>query len=230
MALAAAGAAVALVARRGERLTQLASSIENDGGRPLVITADVAEPAQARDAVEQTVSVLGRIDTVVNNAGVMLLGPALEAPIEEWDRMLSVNLRGLLHVAHAALPHLVDGAASSPRGVTDLVNISSVAGRVARSGSAVYNMTKFGVVAFGEALRQEMSPKHVRVSAIEPGVVATELSDHIRDGVREAVRERFSKIEPLTSEDIADAILYVVTRPRRVAVNELLIRPTDQSF
>ena len=157
-ALAAHGAAVALVARRKDRLDTLAAGIEAGGGRAVVIAADVTEPDQARSLVEQTLADLGRLDTVVNNAGVMLLGPAAEAPLEEWERMVALNVCGLLYVTHAALPHLREAAERPPRRVADLVNISSVAGRVARSGSGVYNLTKFGVTAFSESLRQE-SPR-----------------------------------------------------------------------
>jgi NADP-dependent 3-hydroxy acid dehydrogenase YdfG len=227
-ALAGRGAAVALVARRKERLDRLAAEIGERGGRALVIEADVTDKQQAFGAVEQTAGELGRLDTVVNNAGVMLLGPAAGAPVEEWERMVSLNVMGLLYTAHAAIPHLLGAAESSPRRVADLVNISSVAGRVARAGVGVYNMTKFGVGAFSESLRQEFSRRHVRVSVVEPGAVATELADHLRPEVREQMMARFGDIERLESEDIADAILYVVTRPRRVAVNEILVRPTEQ--
>jgi NADP-dependent 3-hydroxy acid dehydrogenase YdfG len=152
--LAAQGSAVALVARRQERLDHLGAAIQQQGGRALVIKADVTDEGQATAAVEQTVRDLGRLDIVVNNAGVMLLGPVEEAPIEEWRRMVSLNVLGLLYVAHASLPHLLNAAEDSARRVADLVNISSVAGRVAREGVGVYNMTKFGVGAFSESLRQ----------------------------------------------------------------------------
>lgn len=227
-ALAAEGSAVALVARRRERLENLAEEIEKDGGRALVVEADVTERLQAESAVARTVSELGRIDVVVNNAGVMLLGPAVEAPVEEWDRMVDLNLKGLLYVAHAALPHLLEAASGDPRRVADLVNISSVAGRIARSGSAVYNMTKFGVGAFSEGLRQEVTARGVRVSIVEPGLVATELLEHLRPEIREHSDRLFAGIEKLDADDIADAIAYIVTRPRRVAINELLVRPTAQ--
>lgn len=227
-ALAKQGAAVAVVARRGERLRDLAKAIEGDGGKALVIEADIASQDQATSVVEQTVSELGRLDTVFNNAGVMLLGPAEDAPIEEWDRMVDINVKGLLYVAHAALPHLFKAAEDSPRRVADLINTSSVAGRRARSGSGVYNLTKFGVGAFSEALRQEVTGRHVRVSLVEPGAVATELQSHLRDEIREQAASRFADMEILQSEDIADAVVYIVTRPRHVAVNEILIRPTEQ--
>jgi NADP-dependent 3-hydroxy acid dehydrogenase YdfG len=224
-ALARAGARVAIAARRKERLDALAQEID-----ALAIDADISDREQATATVERTVAELGRLDTVVNNAGVMLLGPAAEAPLDEWERMVAINVQGLLYIAHAALQPLLRAAEGEPRRVADLINISSVAGRVPRSGSGVYNLTKFGVGAFSEALRQEFAPRHLRVSLVEPGAVATELTDHLRDGVRESVRERFRALERLSADDIADAIEYVVTRPRSVAINEILIRPTEQAW
>jgi NADP-dependent 3-hydroxy acid dehydrogenase YdfG len=228
MALAERGASVALVARRKDRLEQLSQRIEDAGARALVIEADVGSAEQAQQAVQHTVSELGRLDILINNAGVMLLGPIEDAPLEEWERMLSVNVAGLLYCAHAALPHLLRAAADEPRKVADLVNISSVAGRVARSGSGVYNLTKHGVGAFSESLRQEVTGRHVRVSVVEPGAVATELASHNRPEILESIGRRFADMERLESEDLADAISYIVTRPARVAINELLIRPTEQ--
>jgi NADP-dependent 3-hydroxy acid dehydrogenase YdfG len=227
-ALAAEGASVALAARRKERLDTLAADIGRQGGRAVAMEVDVTEERQARDAVERAARELGRLDIVINNAGVMLLGPIEDAPVEEWERMVRLNLLGLLYVAHAALPHLLRAAESAPRRVADLVNVSSVAGRVARSGSGVYNLTKFGVGAFSESLRQEVTKRHVRVALVEPGAVATELTEHLRPEIREQTSKRFAGIERLEAEDIADAITYVVTRSRRMAVNEILVRPTEQ--
>jgi NADP-dependent 3-hydroxy acid dehydrogenase YdfG len=226
--LAGLGAAVAIGARRTQRLDRLAREIEQAGGRALAIEADVTDRDQAQALVAQTVERLGRLDVVVNNAGVMLLGPIVDAPVEEWDRMVALNLQGLLYVAHAALPHLLSAADDDPRHVADLVNISSVAGRVARSGSGVYNLTKHGVGAFSESLRQEVTRRHVRVCIVEPGAVDTELTDHLRDEIRAGMADRLGNMELMRSDDIADAIAYVVTRPRRVAINEVLIRPTEQ--
>jgi NADP-dependent 3-hydroxy acid dehydrogenase YdfG len=223
--LASLGARVALVARRADRLQALAERI---GSHALVIEADVGDREAAFAAVDRTASELGRIDTLVNNAGVMLLGPIQNAPIEEWETMLRVNVHGLLYCTYAALPHLLEAAENSPRQVADIVNISSVAGRVARLGSGVYNLTKHGVGAFSESLRQEVTQRHVRVSLVEPGAVATELSSHNRPEILENIRQRFGDIERMEASDIADAIAYIVTRPRRVAVNEMLIRPTEQ--
>jgi NADP-dependent 3-hydroxy acid dehydrogenase YdfG len=225
--LAAEGAAVALVARRADRVEALGGAIADKGGTALPIEADVGERQQAEEAVAHAHAELGRLDIVVNNAGVMLLGSMADAPVEEWERMIRVNLIGLMYVTKAALPHLLE-AAEGERGVADLVNISSVAGRVARSGSGVYNATKHGVGAFTESLRQEFTKRHLRSSLIEPGAVATELSSHNRPEVRETIENTFGEIERLQAEDIADAIHYVLTRPRHIAINELLIRPTEQ--
>ncbi|MGA7986994.1 MAG: SDR family NAD(P)-dependent oxidoreductase [Candidatus Dormiibacterota bacterium] len=228
VALAALGAAVSLVARRSDRLGALAARLRADGHTSLVITGDMTDRGQATEAVERTVSELGRLDTLINNAGVMLLGPVVGAPIEEWQRMVQINLLGLLYCADAALPHLLRAAEDAPRQVADLVNISSVAGRETRSGSAVYEATKHGVGAFSDALRQEVTTRHVRVSLVEPGAVATELASHNRPEVRATLEKRFSTIERLQSADIADVIAFIVSRPRHMAVNEVLVRPTDQ--
>ncbi len=227
-ALAAEGAAVALVARRRDRLDALAERIGGSGGTTEVIEADVTDRVAAEAAVAETVRSLGRLDVVVNNAGVMLLGPALDAPLEEWERMVQLNLTGLLYVSHAAMPHLLAAAEQEPRHVADMVNISSVAGRVARSGSAVYNATKWGVNAFSEALRQEVTGRHVRVGLVEPGAVATELSSHNRPEVRDTIEQRFAGMERLQPPDVARAITYMITQPRHAAINEILIRPTQQ--
>jgi NADP-dependent 3-hydroxy acid dehydrogenase YdfG len=228
LALAEQGAAVALAARRGDRLEALATKIRGSGGTALVLTADITDERQAREVVERTAGELGRLDTLINNAGVMLLGPVVGAPLREWQQMVEINLLGLLYCAHAALPHLLRAAESEPRRVADMVNISSVAGRVARSGSGVYNATKHGVGAFSEALRQEVTGKHVRVSLIEPGAVSTELVSHNRPEIQEQIGQRFAGMDRLDATDISDAIAYIVTRPRHVAINEVLIRPTEQ--
>ena len=228
--LAAEGAAVALVARRRDRLDRLAEAIRADGGTALVVPADVTSQQEAADAVEQAVAGLGRLDIVVNNAGIMLLGPALDAPIGEWDQMVALNVQGLLYVTHAALPHLVRAAGDSARQVADLITISSTGGRVARPGSAVYNLTKFGAAAFCEALRQEMLAHRVRVSMVEPGTVDTELITHLREDIQQAAKSQTASIEPLRPDDIADTVTYIVTRDRRVAVNEVLVRAAEQTW
>jgi NADP-dependent 3-hydroxy acid dehydrogenase YdfG len=226
--LAALGADVALVARRRDRIETLATEVGAGGRRAVVIEADVTDRAQAEGAVRTCVDELGRLDILVNNAGVMLLGPVADAPVEEWEQMVRVNVLGLLYCAKAALPHLLEAAGSGERRTADLVNVSSVAGRVARVGSGVYNATKHAVGAFSESLRQEVTKRHVRVGLIEPGAVETELSGHNRPEIREGIEKRFTEMERLEAQDIADAIGYMVTRPRHMAVNEMLIRPTEQ--
>jgi NADP-dependent 3-hydroxy acid dehydrogenase YdfG len=226
--LAGLGAHVALAARREDRLKDLQAEIEAAGGRALLLPADMTRRGDAEGAVRETVEEFGRLDILINNAGVMLLGPVLDAPVEEWERMVELNVLGLLYCAKAAIPHLLQAAEQEPRRVSDLVNISSVAGRQARLGSGVYNATKHAVGAFSESLRQEVTKRHVRVSLVEPGAVATELAGHNRPEVQESMAKRFADMERLEAEDIADAISYVVTRSRRVAVNEVLIRPTEQ--
>lgn len=228
--LAAEGAAVVLVARRGERLNQVVEQIESNGGVARAVVADITSRAGADSAVEQAVAAFGRLDVLVNNAGAMLVGPFADAPEGEWERMVDVNILGLLYVSRAALPHLVKAASDAPRRTADLVNISSSAGRVARPGTAVYNLTKFGVNGFTEALRQEMQSQRVRVSVVEPGNVDTELASHTREELRAGVEAQTGAIERLKPEDIADAVAYIVTSDRRVAVNEVFVRAADQSW
>ena len=227
-ALAAQGAAVALAARRKDRLDALAAGTREQGGTALALESDITDQQQATEAVERTVAELGRLDTLVNDAGVMLLGPAVGAPLQEWQQMVELNVLGLLYCAHAALPHLLSAAEDDPRCVADMANISSVAGRVARSGTGVYNLTKFGVAAFSESLRQELIDRHVRISLVEPGAVETELASHNRPEIQEQIAQRFGGFERLQPDDIAAGITFIVTRPRHVAVNEILIRPTEE--
>ncbi len=222
LACARAGAAVALAARRGERIEALARQIEEEGGRALALPTDVADERQARAFVEQTYERLGGLNVLVNNAGVMLLGPVLGADTEHWRRMVDVNLLGLLYCTHAALPVMAE------QGSGHIVNVSSVAGRVAGAGAAVYNLTKFGVCAFSEALRQEALHANVRVTIIEPGAVETELLSHNDENIQSLAHKRIGDIKALESEDIADAIVYAVTRPEHVGINEVLVRPTHQ--
>ena len=229
LAFARAGADVAITFRTSPReAAQTVRELTRFGGRAVAIECDVTEETSVRAAVQDVMNEFGRLDILVNNAGVMLLGPIEDAPLDEWERMVHLNVLGLLYTAHAALPHLLKAAEDSPRKVADLINVSSVAGRMPRRGSGVYNLTKFGVGAFSESLRQEVTTRHVRVALVEPGAVATELTSHMRPEIQEQSRQRFASIERLESEDIADAIVYIVTRSRRVAINELLIRPTEQ--
>jgi NADP-dependent 3-hydroxy acid dehydrogenase YdfG len=222
-ALADHGAAVALLARRADRLDQLKADIESAGGTALSVPTDVTDADQVAAAVQRTVDELGRLDTVVNNAGLMRMSPAAEAPLQDWDDLVRVNIQGVLYVTRAAIPRLIDAAAVQ-------VTISSTAGWVARPGTAVYSLTKFGVNAFSEGIRQELIGKRVRVAVVGPGTVDTEISDHLPDQARVAFDRQTADMVKLTSEDIADAVLYVVTRNRRVAVNHMLVRAAEQTW
>src|ERR687896_2231537 len=218
LALSAAGAAVALGARRRDRLEDLAGRLD---GPCSVHQVDVTDEEQARGFVGAAHREHGGLHVLVNNAGVMLLGPVDGAPTEEWRRMLEVNIWGLLICTHAALPLIAKS------GGGDVVNVSSVAGRRADAGAAVYNMTKFGVHAFSEALRQEALHSGVRVTVVAPGFVETELQDHNTDPVvlSAIARGRETIGEVLQPEDIAEAILHAVTRPAHVCLNEVVVRP-----
>jgi NADP-dependent 3-hydroxy acid dehydrogenase YdfG len=227
LALAAEGATLAVAARRRDRLEELEEELGQDI-QVLVVETDIADEESARGMVESTVREFGRLDILINNAGVMLLGPIVDAPVEEWRRMVGLNLLGLMHCTHAALPHLLSAAENDPRRVADVVNVSSVAGRVARLDAGGYNATKFGVGAFSESLRQEVTKRHVRVSLIEPGLVATELASHNRPEILEGIQATLADVEPMQAEDIAETILFTVTRPRHVTINEILVRPTEQ--
>ncbi|HWG28218.1 SDR family oxidoreductase [Actinospica sp.] len=225
--LASLGAHVVAVARRKDRLDELVARIETDGGSASAIVADITEEAAAQDVVAQTVERHGRLDILVNNAGVMLLGPTAEASVEDWKRMVDLNVLGLLYCTHAALPHLLEAAENGPRRVSDLVNVSSIGGRTVRPGSQVYNLTKWGVGALSESMRQELASKHVRVSVIEPGPTHTELQEANRPEILAQIRSRQDGLELLNPRDLADAIGYMVTRPRHVNVNEIMVRPTE---
>ena len=227
--LAEHGASVALVARRRDRLEALGAEIDKAGGTALVVEADITDRTRAEEAVQHAVERFGRLDTLVNNAGRMLLGPVVGADTEEWDQMIAINVQGLLYTTHAALPHLLQAAEEGPRRVADIVNISSIAGRVAWNGYGVYNLTKFGVNGFTEALRQEITKRHVRVGVLEPGGVATELGSHNSGAVREEIDSFYQTTEVLAPEDIADGVSYMVTRPRHTSIGELWIMPTDQA-
>ncbi len=223
--LAAQGACVALAARRVDRIEALAEKINADGGKAIAIETDITDEEQANSFVNGTNEQLGGLHILVNNAGVMLLGPLAGADTDEWRRMFEVNGLGLLYCTHAALP--IMGSA----GDGHIVNISSVAGRTASMGAGVYNFTKWGVTGFSEALRQECAMANVRVTAVEPGFVETELQGHNTHPMvlerMEQIKEKVGKV--LEASDIARAIGYAVTQPAHVNVNEILIRPTGQS-
>jgi NADP-dependent 3-hydroxy acid dehydrogenase YdfG len=219
LALSRAGARVAAGARRTDRLTSLA---EDAPGELLVLDLDVTDRQSVQDAVAATVERFGTLDALVNNAGVMLSGAILGADTTEWTRMVETNLLGSMYAVHAALPHLLRA-----RGA--VVQISSTSGRIASAASGVYAATKFGITAFSEALRQEVTAQGVRVIVVEPGFVSTELTSHITDPSIQAMAEDMAaSMRTLQPDDIAGAVLFALTQPHHVAVNEILIRPTDQ--
>jgi len=224
LTLARAGAAVALGARRKDRLDALAERISGEGGRAHVRAVDLSDESAAAAFIQEAHDELGGLHILVNNAGVMLLGPVAGADTAEWRQMIEINLLGLLWCTHAAFPLMAQG------GGGDIVNLSSVAGRRATAGGAVYNMTKFGVHAFSEALRQEALHSKVRVTVVAPGFVETELQGHnknplVQQGVTK-MREQIGEV--LKADDIASAIAFAVSQPAHVCINELLVRPTGQ--
>ncbi|MGD9680424.1 MAG: SDR family NAD(P)-dependent oxidoreductase [Candidatus Obscuribacterales bacterium] len=225
IALAVCGSEVALFARRKDRLDDLAARIEGATGRKaLVIAGDVRESEAAVAAVSSTVSRFGRLDILVNNAGVMYVGPVASADVKDWKNMVDINVLGLMYFTHAAIPEL-------KRQGGNIVNISSVSGRLVSSRSAVYSATKFAVNAFSDGIRQELAADRIRVTVIEPGAVLTELTDHIADSsTKDTVKKWVATMEALHCEDIASAIVYAAGQPAHVNVNEILIRPTDQTF
>jgi NADP-dependent 3-hydroxy acid dehydrogenase YdfG len=224
LALASAGASVALGARRVGRIESLAERISSEEGSAHALPVDIADEVAARAFIADAAEAMGGLDILVNNAGVMLLGPIEGADTDEWRRMLDVNLLGLLYCSQAALPLIRES------GGGNIVNVSSVAGRVAAMGSAVYNMTKWGVTGFSDALRQEGMYSKVRVTCLEPGFVDTELQGHNENPmvVDALARAREETGHVLAAEDMAAAILYAVSQPEHVNVNEILVRPTGQ--
>jgi NADP-dependent 3-hydroxy acid dehydrogenase YdfG len=223
-ALGLEGAAVAVAARRADRLDALVAELETGGARAIAIELDVTDEASCRAAVATTVARFGGLDLLVNNAGLMLIGPVDGAQTEDWRRMLATNTLGLMYMTHAALPEMLDLE------VADIVNVSSVAGRTTSPGAAVYNATKWAVNGFSESLRQEVTTRGVRVSLVEPGAVGTELTSHITDaGAKAAAEDWYASMRGLDAEDIARAVLYIAGQPPHVSVNEVLVRPTEQT-
>jgi NADP-dependent 3-hydroxy acid dehydrogenase YdfG len=223
IALAEAGARVAIAARRRDRLDGLAARLRPMGAEPLVLEADLLDEHVAQRIVADTERQFGRLDILVNNAGVMYLEPVIEADLGRWRRMLELNVLSLIASTQAAL------AGMRERHDGHIVNISSTAGRIANPNAAAYSATKFGVVAFSEALRREVCAHNIRVSCIEPGVVETELREHIGHAATKSTLDQWAaSMRQLQPEDVADAIVFCVTRPSHVNVNEILIRPTDQ--
>lgn len=215
------GAKVAAVARRKDRLQELAAGHEN---QVLPIEADISKEEQMKKVVSQTMEKWGKIDILVANAGVMLLSPVREAKTEEWRQMVDINVMGLMYSALHVLPQMTKQKSGH------IVTLSSVAGRTVLPYGAVYCATKYAVRAFSEALRQEICKDNIRVTVVEPGAVKTELADHVsHPGAKEFIENFFISMETLDSQDIASAITYAVQQPAHVDVNEILIRPTQQT-
>lgn len=223
--LAGVGIRTALLARREDRIAKLASIIKKQDGEAISIRTDMGSEAEIKAAVDKVLSKWGQVDILVNNAGVMYLGPISGASTAEWKSMVEVNLLGLMYATNEVLPSMIE------RKSGHIINVSSVSGRVTSNRSAVYSATKFAVGAFSEGLRQEVYKSNIRVTIIEPGAVLTELSEHVsHTESREKLKSWVAGMEALTSDDIANSILYAVSQPAYVSVNEILIRPTEQSI
>ncbi|HMB92567.1 MAG TPA: SDR family oxidoreductase [Rhodothermales bacterium] len=222
--LAAEGAAVVLAARREGRLHDLKDEIEGSGGQALVVPTDVTDRRAVEALAEQTIDTFGRIDILINNAGLMPLSFIAKLHVDEWEKMVDVNVKGVMYGVAAVLPTMLEQESGH------IVNVSSVAGRRLFPGGAVYCATKFAVTAFSEGLRQELSSRHnIRVTCIEPGAVKTELPDTITDkDILEGFSKRLEDMTRLESEDIAESIRYAVSSPGRVNVAEVLVMPTQQ--
>lgn len=225
LALAREGADVALVARRADRLEELAAGIRDEGRSCIALTADLRDMARARQAIDDAVERFARLDVMVNSVGYAAVGPFEFSDPEDWERMVDLNVRAVLHTSQKALPHLLAAAADGPRGVADLVNISSTAGRLARPENSVYCATKHAVTAFSESLRQEVTGRGVRVGVVEPGMTRTEMT--AAGGVA-AVAHGMPRESWLHAADIARCITFMVTQPPHAAINELMVRPTAQ--
>ena len=222
------GGEVGISGRSESRLEEVISEREAREGKAFAFQGDLADPDVAKNVVDSAAETMGGIDICINSAGLLLTGPFAGVPRDEIDRMIEINFRGVLSVSHAVIPHLVDAASKNKNLIADLVNISSAAGRRVVKNSAVYNATKWAVIGFSETLRMELADKRVRVGLIEPGSVNTEIQNNIRPEIRAIPRPEFAGYTKLEAIDIAEAILFMVTRDSRAAVNELLIRPSEQ--
>lgn len=221
LALAAAGAEVAISGRRRERLDGLVARIAADGGRALALPGDVAIESDATQSVEDTVSQLGRIDIVVNAAGVNEAGGVESLSLDKWRKVIDINLMGTIYTCAAAFPHM------KAQGGGDIINISSTSGRRSAGAFASYSTSKFGVTGFTESLRQECGGVGIRVAVIEPGATETDIASSISDPVwRAAIQQHVTKEGAMKASDIADAILFIVRLPSRANVSQILIRPT----
>ncbi|MGW0533588.1 SDR family oxidoreductase [Streptomyces sp. NPDC003032] len=226
--LAGQGARVVLLARRAERLAELAGKIEADGGTALAVAADVTDQASVDAAAERVRAAFGRVDLVVNAAGVMFPNPVTEGRADEWQRMLDTNVAGALRIIRAFTPDLI--AVAEEGGTADLVNISSVGAHLAFPNYAVYGATKAALTHLSESLRTEFGPRDVRVTNVEPGLTETELRGHIdNEELSGQLSGMFAAIGSLASDDVADLIAYAASRPRHVNLRQLIVLPTRQA-
>lgn len=217
--LSAAGAKVAVAGRRTEQLAEL---VKESPTEMLAVELDVTRLESVEEAVASAVGHFGRLDALVNNAGLMLAGMILDADPQQWVRMVETNLLGSMYAVHAALPHLIASKGA-------VIQVSSTSGRIASAGSGAYAATKFGIAAFAESLRQEVTERGVRVVVVEPGFVETELTSHITDPMMRAAAQSIGQsMRTLQPENIAEVIAFALSQPDHVAVNEILVRPTDQ--
>jgi NADP-dependent 3-hydroxy acid dehydrogenase YdfG len=222
--LAAEGARVVLGARRTDRIDAIAAEIHEEGGEALAVTTDVTDRDQVEHLVDTAVEAYGRIDVLINNAGVMPLSPFDRLKVDEWDQMIDVNLRGVLYGIAAALPHMKEQRSGH------IINLSSVAGHKVFGGSAVYSATKSGVRALSEGLRQEVKPYNIRTTIISPGAVKTELLDHISEpDVQQANREYVGQVG-VPADSFARVVVFAISQPEELDINEVLFRPTSQEL
>ena len=223
LALAKEGAKLIVGARRTDRLENLVKQIEGINGEVLSVSADVTKKSDCDELINSAIKNWGKIDVIINNAGLMPLSFVKNLKVDEWDQMIDVNIKGVLYCTAAVLPHMREAKSGH------IINISSVAGRIVFPAGSVYCATKHAVTAFSEGLRQELSPRNnIRVTTIEPGVVSTELTNTITDESLEKFVEASKKMEALKAEDIASAIIFAINAPNHVSVNEILVRPTTQ--
>jgi NADP-dependent 3-hydroxy acid dehydrogenase YdfG len=220
--LSAAGASVALGARRGARIEALAAELNAGGGRALAVATDVTHSEQVKRLVDTAVERYGRIDVMINNAGLMPHSPLERLKLDDWNRMIDVNVKGVLYGIAAALPHMI------ARKSGHIVNVASVAGHVVRPGGAVYSATKAAVRMLSEGLRQEVKPHNIRTTIISPGAVASELPDSITEKDIAADIHRFYEELAIPADSFARAVAFAISQPEDVDVNEILYRPTRQ--
>ncbi|MGC8493530.1 MAG: SDR family oxidoreductase [Syntrophobacteraceae bacterium] len=218
------GAIVVLGARRSERISALVEELKTNGGQALAVTTDVTVADQVKALVDASVKEYGRIDVMLNNAGLMPHSPLERLKIDDWNNMIDVNLRGVLHGIAAALPYMKEQKSGH------FINVSSVAGHKVRPGSAVYAATKYGVRALSEGLRQEVKPYNIRTTIISPGAIATELPNSITEGdVQEAIQGYYEQYA-IPAESFARTVAFAISQPEEVDINEILFRPTAQEL